>query len=84
VVVKADFDHTVRLGWLPSPQSVKVRYGTCRAGAVDVALRTSASVDGVVRRPPRGRLGGLLTERYPDDVALLALRLPPAGVPARP
>jgi hypothetical protein len=26
-------------------------------------------------------LAGLLAERYPDEVTLLALRLPPAGAP---
>ncbi|MEW1552146.1 hypothetical protein [Streptomyces tsukubensis] len=47
-VRRADFDHMVRLGWVRSPQSVEVRFGTSRAGAVDVALYTTASVDAIV------------------------------------
>ncbi|MER6529604.1 hypothetical protein [Streptomyces sp. NPDC001508] len=35
----------VRLGWVRSPRSIEVRFGTSRAGAVDVALSTTASVD---------------------------------------
>ncbi|QGZ53279.1 hypothetical protein GPZ77_33875 [Streptomyces sp. QHH-9511] len=38
----------VRLGWVRSPQSIEVRFSTSRAGAVDVALCTTASVDAVV------------------------------------
>ncbi|MFE4622707.1 hypothetical protein [Streptomyces mirabilis] len=49
-----DFDHMVRLGWLSSPQSIEVRFGTSRAGAadVDIALYTAASVDAVVPAHP--------------------------------
>ncbi|MDP9954334.1 MULTISPECIES: hypothetical protein [Streptomyces] len=46
-VRRVDFDHMVRLGWVRSPQSIEVRFGTSRAGAVDVALYTTASVDAV-------------------------------------
>ncbi|MFK4190224.1 hypothetical protein ACI2L4_40645 [Streptomyces sparsogenes] len=42
----------VRLGWVRSPQSIEVRFGTSRAGAVDVALYTTASVDAVVPDHP--------------------------------
>ncbi|UPZ34590.1 hypothetical protein MUK60_42885 (plasmid) [Streptomyces sp. LRE541] len=35
-----------------SPQSIEVRFGTSRAGAVDVALYTTASVDGTVPAHP--------------------------------
>ncbi|MGW2777341.1 hypothetical protein ACWC4C_33400 [Streptomyces olivaceoviridis] len=35
----------VRLGWIRSPQSIEIRYGTSQAGAVDAALYTTASVD---------------------------------------
>ncbi|GAA2504814.1 hypothetical protein [Streptomyces gobitricini] len=51
-VRRADFDHMVRLGWVRSPQSIEVRFGTSRAGAVDVALYTTASVDAVVPAHP--------------------------------
>ncbi|CAL9323938.1 hypothetical protein SUDANB66_06456 (plasmid) [Streptomyces sp. SudanB66_2053] len=36
----------------PLPQSIEVRFGTSRAGAVDVALYTTASVDTVVPAHP--------------------------------
>nr|BFD88390.1 hypothetical protein StreXyl84_77910 [Streptomyces sp. Xyl84] len=42
----------VRLGWVRSPQSIEVRFGTSRAGAVDVALYTTASVDAIVPAHP--------------------------------
>jgi hypothetical protein len=51
-VRRADFDHMVRLGWVRSPQSIEVRFGTSRAGAVDVALYTTASVDAVPAAHP--------------------------------
>ncbi|MEU0837036.1 hypothetical protein [Streptomyces sp. NPDC005969] len=41
----------VRLGRLSSPQSIEVRFSTSRAGAVDVALYTTASVDAVIPHP---------------------------------
>ncbi|EMF28324.1 hypothetical protein H114_14461 [Streptomyces gancidicus BKS 13-15] len=51
-VRRADWDHMVRLGWVRSPQSIEVRFGTSRAGAVDVALYTTASVDAIVPAHP--------------------------------
>ncbi|WP_199830283.1 hypothetical protein [Streptomyces viridochromogenes] len=51
-VRRVEFDHMVRLGWVRSPQSIEVRFGTSRAGAVDVALYTTASVDAVVPAHP--------------------------------
>ncbi|MFF1717395.1 hypothetical protein [Streptomyces sp. NPDC058268] len=51
-VRRADFDHMARLSWLRSPQSIEVRHGTSRAGAVDVALYTTASVDAVIPAHP--------------------------------
>ncbi|MCZ0210738.1 hypothetical protein OZK63_35700 [Streptomyces sp. UMAF16] len=42
----------VPLGWVRSPQPIEVRFGTSRAGAVDVALYTTASVDTVVPAHP--------------------------------
>ncbi|KOG86796.1 hypothetical protein ADK38_29040 [Streptomyces varsoviensis] len=49
---RADWNHLVRLGWARSPQSIEVRFGTSRAGAVDVALYTTASVDAVIPAHP--------------------------------
>ncbi|MFG3429572.1 hypothetical protein [Streptomyces californicus] len=51
-VRRADFDHMVRLGWIRSTQSIEVRFGTSRAGAVDVPLFTTASVDAVIAAHP--------------------------------
>ncbi|MFF9556263.1 hypothetical protein ACF1DY_10630 [Streptomyces albus] len=51
-VRRVDFDWMVRLGWVRSPQSIEVRFGTSRAGAVDVALYTTASVDAIVPAHP--------------------------------
>ncbi|MFD4756413.1 hypothetical protein [Streptomyces sp. NPDC058426] len=51
-VRRADFDHMARLGWVRSPQSIEVRFGTSRAGAVDIALYTTASVDAIVPAHP--------------------------------
>lgn len=44
-VRRVDFDWMARLGWVHSPQSIEARFGTSRAGAVDIALYTTASVD---------------------------------------
>jgi hypothetical protein len=44
-VRRTEFNHMVRLGWIKPAQSIEVRFGTSRAGAVDVALYTSQSVD---------------------------------------
>jgi hypothetical protein len=51
-VRRAEFDWMVRLGWIRSPQSIEVRFGTSRAGAVDVALYTTASVDAIPAAHP--------------------------------
>ncbi|GLF98234.1 hypothetical protein [Streptomyces yaizuensis] len=39
----------VKLGWIRSPQSVEVRFGTSRAGAVDVLLFRTADIDALPR-----------------------------------
>ncbi|MER6113802.1 hypothetical protein [Streptomyces hirsutus] len=51
-VRRVEFDHMVRLGWVRSPQSIEVRFGTSRAGAVDVALYRSADVDALPAAHP--------------------------------
>ncbi|MGW1592814.1 hypothetical protein [Streptomyces sp. NPDC002343] len=64
----------MRLGWVRSPQSIEVRFGTSRAGAVDVALYTTASVDAIpatTRGRPEGRavsrqLGGTAADAGGD------------------
>ncbi|MFI8193895.1 hypothetical protein ACIF8T_34915 [Streptomyces sp. NPDC085946] len=51
-VRRVEFDWMMRLGRVRSPQSIEVRFGTSRAGAIDVALYTTASVDAVVPAYP--------------------------------
>lgn len=51
-VRRSDFDHLVRLGWIRSPQAVEVAFGTSRAGAVSIALYTTADVDSVLTAHP--------------------------------
>ncbi|MEV8553813.1 hypothetical protein AB0L04_28865 [Streptomyces glaucescens] len=48
---RVDFDYMVRLGRVRSPRSIEVRFGSSEAGAVDVALCTTASVDALVPHP---------------------------------
>ncbi|WP_445520925.1 hypothetical protein [Streptomyces sp. NEAU-174] len=49
-VRRADFDWMLRLKWIRPAESIEVRFGTSRAGAVDVALYTTASVDALAAR----------------------------------
>ncbi|MGW0538112.1 hypothetical protein [Streptomyces sp. NPDC003032] len=51
-VRRVDFDWMLRLGWLTAAESVEVRFGTSRAGAVDVALFTTASVEALPAAHP--------------------------------
>ncbi|MEU0275764.1 hypothetical protein [Streptomyces sp. NPDC006307] len=79
---RADFDHMVRLGWVRSPQSIEVRFGTSRAGAVDVALYTTASVDAVPAEHPEVDWEQLRAVEKGRRSPLAALRPTPAPVPA--
>ncbi|MGW8065980.1 hypothetical protein ACVV2G_27830 [Streptomyces ziwulingensis] len=81
-VRRADWDHMVRLGWVRSPQSIEVRFGTSRAGAVDVALYTTASVDAVVPAHPEVDWEQLRTVEKGRRSPLVSLRPEPAPVPA--
>ncbi|WP_435192095.1 hypothetical protein [Streptomyces sp. bgisy126] len=81
-VRRVKFDHMVRLGWVRSPQSIEVRFGTSRAGAVDVALYTTASVDAVVPAHPEVDWEQLRTVEKGQRSPLAALRPEPAPVPA--
>ncbi|MEV4975387.1 hypothetical protein [Streptomyces scopuliridis] len=81
-VRRADFDHMVRLGWVRSPQSIEVRFGTSRAGAVDVALYTTASVDAVVPAHPEVDWEQLRAVEKGRRSPLAALRPAPAPTPA--
>lgn len=51
-VRRTDFDHMIRLGWITPADSVEVRYGTSRAGAVDVPLFRAADVDSLPTAHP--------------------------------
>ncbi|MFG2210944.1 hypothetical protein [Streptomyces sp. NPDC048638] len=51
-VRRRDFDHMLRLGWLHAADSVEVRFGTSRAGAVNVALFRTADVEGLPAAHP--------------------------------
>lgn len=79
MVGKADFDHMVRLGWLRSPQSIEVQFGTSRAGAVDVALYTTASVDAVIPAHPEIDWEQLRAVEKGRRSPLAALRPTPAA-----
>ncbi|MFF5475454.1 hypothetical protein [Streptomyces achromogenes] len=81
-VRRVEFDHMVRLGWVRSPQSVEVRFGTSRAGAVDVALYTTASVDAVVPAHPEVDWEQLRTVGKGRRSPLASLRPEPAVAPA--
>ncbi|GAA3017395.1 hypothetical protein [Streptomyces fulvorobeus] len=81
-VRRVDFDHMVRLGWIRSPQSIEVRFGTSRAGAVDVPLYTTASVDAVPAEHPEVDWEQLRTVAKGRRSPLAALRPEPAPVPA--
>ncbi|MFE4279748.1 hypothetical protein ACFRSX_34595 [Streptomyces goshikiensis] len=81
-VRRADFDHLVRLGWVRSPQSIEVRFGTSRAGAVNVALYTTASVDAVPAEHPEVDWEQLRTVEKGRRSPLAALRPKSAPVPA--
>ncbi|MFE2693607.1 hypothetical protein [Streptomyces mirabilis] len=43
-VRRVEFDHMLRLGWIKPADTIEVRFGTSRAGAVDVALFRAAEV----------------------------------------
>ncbi|MGW1659144.1 hypothetical protein [Streptomyces atratus] len=75
---KTDFDHMIRLGWLRSPQSIEVQFGTSRAGAVDVALYTTASVDAVIPAHPEVDWAQLRAVEKGRRSPLAALRPAPA------
>ncbi|MEU9191133.1 hypothetical protein AB0D14_42920 [Streptomyces sp. NPDC048484] len=49
-VRRVEFDWMLRLKWIRPAESIEVRFGTSRAGAVDVALYTTASVDALAAR----------------------------------
>ncbi|MET9934767.1 MULTISPECIES: hypothetical protein [unclassified Streptomyces] len=81
-VRRADFDHMVRLGWVRSPQSIEVRFGTSRNEAVDVALYTTASVDAVPAEHPEVDWEQLCAVEKGRRFPLAALRPESVPVPA--
>lgn len=51
-VRRTDWDHMVRLGWIEPAEWREVRFGTSRAGAVDVPLYRAADVDALPSAHP--------------------------------
>ncbi|MER7220011.1 MULTISPECIES: hypothetical protein [Streptomyces] len=51
-VRRVESDWMVRLGWVRSPQSIEVRFGTSRAGTVDLARYRSADGDAIPAAHP--------------------------------
>ncbi|GHH23139.1 hypothetical protein [Streptomyces rubradiris] len=72
----------VRLGWVRSPQSIGIRFGTSRAGTADVPLYTTASVDAVVPAHPEGDWEQLRAVEEGRRSPLAALRPERAPLPA--
>ncbi|MFC7883251.1 hypothetical protein ACFUVV_15445 [Streptomyces sp. NPDC057376] len=68
----------VRLGRVRSPQSIEVRFGTSRAGAVDVALYTTAPVDAVISNHPEDDWEQLRAVEKGRRSPLASLRQEPA------
>lgn len=52
MVGKVDFDHLVRLGKIRPAEYVEVEFGRSRAGAVEVPLYRTASVDALPAAHP--------------------------------
>ncbi len=72
----------VRLGWVRSPQSIEVRFDTSRAGAVNIALYTTASVDAVPAEHSEVDWEQLRMVEKGRRSPLAALRPEPTRVPA--
>jgi hypothetical protein len=70
----------VRLGWVLSPQSIEVRFGTSRAGAV--ALYTTTSVDAILAAHPDIDWEQLRAVEKGRGSPLASLRPAPAAVSA--
>ena len=81
-VRRVEFDHMVRLGWIGSPQSIEVRFGTSRAGAVDVALYRTANVDALPATRTEVDWDHLRTVEKGRRSPLASLRPEPAAAPA--
>jgi hypothetical protein len=58
-VRRTDFDHMLRLGWIKPADAIEVRFGTSRAGAVDVALFRTSDVEGLPAAHPEIGWGAL-------------------------
>ncbi|GGV50747.1 hypothetical protein [Streptomyces spectabilis] len=81
-VRRTDFDHMLRLGWVRSPQTIEVRFGTSRAGAVDVALYTTASIDALPRTHTEVDWAQLRKVKKGQRSPLASLRSEPDPAPA--
>jgi hypothetical protein len=81
-VRRVEFDHMVRLGWIRPAQSIEVRFGTSRAGAVDVPLYRTADVDALPLTRTEVDWEQLRTVEKGRRSPLAALRPKPDAVPA--
>ncbi len=69
--------------WIRAPESIEDRFGTSRAGAVDVALYTTASVNAVIPAHPKADWEQLRTVEKGRRSPLASLRPAPAPTPAQ-
>ncbi|MFF5491497.1 hypothetical protein [Streptomyces virginiae] len=81
-VRRADFDWMLRLEWIKPSESIEVRFGTSRAGAVDVALYTTASITALPAAHPEIDWEQLRTVQKGRRSPLASLRPKPDVIPA--
>ncbi|MFF4232509.1 hypothetical protein [Streptomyces sp. NPDC001820] len=72
----------VRLRWTKPAESIEVRFGTSRAGAVDVALYTTESVDALPAAHPEVDREQLRRVQKGQRSPLASLCPKPDAVPA--
>ncbi|MFB1049137.1 hypothetical protein [Streptomyces chrestomyceticus] len=82
VVRRCDFAWMVHLGWIRHAETIEVRFGTSRAGAVDVPLYTTAAVDALVAAHPEAGWEQLRTVGKGRRSPLATLAKARAGTPA--
>ncbi|MFB1046823.1 hypothetical protein [Streptomyces chrestomyceticus] len=81
-VRRCAFEWVVRLDWIRHAEMIEVRFGTSRAGAVDVPLSTTVAVDALVAAHPEASWEQLRTVGKGRRSALAALATAKAGAPA--
>ncbi|MFB6881268.1 hypothetical protein ACFCY8_10580 [Streptomyces noursei] len=81
-VRRTDFDHMLRLGWIKPAEWREVRYGTSRAGAVDVPLFRCKDVDALPASHAEVDWGQLRSVGKGRRSPLAALRAQTEAAPA--